>query len=163
VHAQSITGINIGGLAVSAHERVGGISASGLVVTGIDVWGIAAAPLVGGSEQIRGAGVGAAVLAHRITGVAAGGVVGLWRMGPPEQDEDRLHGIAAAILTETTDLTGFSVAAWNQVRGVQRGVTIGLSNQAAELHGIQIGILNTAGNNRGMFRMLPIVNAHFGR
>ena len=39
-------------------------------------------------------------------------------------------------------------------------LTIGVFNYAQELHGIQIGLLNFAGNNRGAARWLPIVNAH---
>ena len=43
----------------------------------------------------------------------------------------------------------------------KRGLTIGIFNKAEELEGIQIGLLNHAGNNRGMLRWLPLINAHF--
>jgi hypothetical protein len=39
------------------------------------------------------------------------------------------------------------------------GITIG--NSARVLNGIQIGVLNRAQNNRGVWRMLPLLNAHF--
>ena len=58
-------------------------------------------------------------------------------------------------------MQGVTIAGYNRIEGVQRGLAIGLFNSAKELHGIQIGLLNHAGNNRGIARWLPIVNAHF--
>ena len=40
------------------------------------------------------------------------------------------------------------------------GLPRGLLNRARELQGVQIGLLNYAGNN-GRFPWLPLVNAHF--
>ena len=37
---------------------------------------------------------------------------------------------------------------------------IGLVNYASELHGVQIGLLNWAGNNETL-KLFPILNAHF--
>jgi len=53
-----------------------------------------------------------------------------------------------------------SLSAYNRVRGLQRGVTIGIYNSAYVLKGIQVGVLNRAKNNRGIFRILPVLNAH---
>jgi hypothetical protein len=53
------------------------------------------------------------------------------------------------------------VSAYNQIRGLQAGVAIGLLNFARRLKGIQIGLLNIARNNPPPFRVLPIINAHF--
>ena len=44
-------------------------------------------------------------------------------------------------------LTGVSVSAVNYVDGTQRGLSIGLFNYAETLHGVQLGLLNYAGNN----------------
>jgi len=38
------------------------------------------------------------------------------------------------------------------------GLQIGLINAAGLLHGVQIGILNYAGNNPSWARILPLVN-----
>jgi hypothetical protein len=46
------------------------------------------------------------------------------------------------------------------VRGEQHGLTIGLFNYAESLDGVQVGLLNYAGNNRAGLRWLPIANAH---
>jgi hypothetical protein len=56
---------------------------------------------------------------------------------------------------------GLSVSAFNRIRGVQSGVAIGIVNYARELHGLQVGLVNIAGNNQGLARVLPLVNAHF--
>jgi hypothetical protein len=39
-------------------------------------------------------------------------------------------------------------------------LTIGVLNYARELHGFQAGVVNVAGNNRGLARVLPVLNFH---
>jgi hypothetical protein len=71
-------------------------------------------------------------------------------------------GVSTGIaMMRTRDLRGLSIAGYNEVRGVQVGVTIGVYNTADELHGVQLGLLNRAKNNAPPFRWLPIINAHF--
>jgi hypothetical protein len=73
-----------------------------------------------------------------------------------------VEGVSAAIaMMRTEDLRGLSIAGYNEVRGVQTGITIGLYNTADQLNGVQIGLLNRANNNRPPFRLLPLFNAHF--
>ncbi len=50
--------------------------------------------------------------------------------------------------------------AYNRAYGAQRGISIGLFNSAAELFGIQIGILNYAKNNPKFLQLLPLINLH---
>ena len=40
------------------------------------------------------------------------------------------------------------------------GLAIGLINYTRELDGVQIGLLNYAGNNPGWAKLLPFVNVH---
>ena len=54
-----------------------------------------------------------------------------------------------------------SVSAFNRIRGHQQGLAIGILNYARSLNGVQLGLLNYAGNNRPGLRWLPFVNAHF--
>jgi hypothetical protein len=71
--------------------------------------------------------------------------------------------VAGAYLrVEDGTLHGVATSAYNDVRGTQRGLTIGLLNRAYELHGLQIGILNYAGNRPAALRWLPVVNWNFG-
>jgi hypothetical protein len=58
-------------------------------------------------------------------------------------------------------MTGFSVSAFNHIKGSQQGLTIGIFNYAEHLQGIQLGLLNFAGNNRRGLQWLPLINAHF--
>ena len=66
----------------------------------------------------------------------------------------------AVYKVEVDDWEGLSVAAWNQHHSRMRGLSIGLLNRTENLHGVQIGLLNYAGNNAN-FRWLPLINAHF--
>lgn len=43
------------------------------------------------------------------------------------------------------------------------GVSISCVNVAEELHGVQIGLLNYAANNKKPFKKLPFINFHFRR
>lgn len=136
-----LTGLNVGGLATVTQGEVSGINVSGLAtVAEGDVRGLTVSGL-------------ANVASDRLSGLAV--TVGV-NVAPETQ------GIAiAAARLRTETLTGLSVAGYNQVLGIQRGITIGLYNKADELHGVQLGLLNFAGNNRGPARWLPILNMHF--
>jgi hypothetical protein len=46
------------------------------------------------------------------------------------------------------------------MKGVQRGLAIGIVNYAQELHGLQVGLINIARNNSPGTRVLPIANWH---
>jgi hypothetical protein len=61
---------------------------------------------------------------------------------------------------DTHRLTGLSISAYNRVRGLQAGMAVGLYNSADELHGVQIGVVNRAKNNKAPFRILPVLNVH---
>jgi hypothetical protein len=57
-------------------------------------------------------------------------------------------------------LRGLAVGSFNQLKGTQHGLAIGIVNYAEELHGVQVGLLNIARNNSSGTRVLPIVNVH---
>jgi hypothetical protein len=48
---------------------------------------------------------------------------------------------------EEVSLRGVSVSGFNDIRGTQRGLTIGLINYARTLNGVQLGLVNIARNN----------------
>jgi len=58
-------------------------------------------------------------------------------------------------------ITGVSVSAFNRIRGEQHGLAIGVFNYTPSLHGVQVGLINWAGNNPSGLKLLPILNAHF--
>jgi hypothetical protein len=76
-----------------------------------------------------------------------------------------VRGLALApayfYIPEDGRLSGVSISAFNRILGEQRGFVIGIFNYARSLHGVQVGVLNWAGNNRSGLKLLPIANAHF--
>jgi hypothetical protein len=80
---------------------------------------------------------------------------------------EHLHGLMVGGYTvrvvERGSLRGVGVSAFNDIRGIQRGLTLGLVNHAWTLHGMQVGIINIAKNNPKGRRVLPIVNWNFDK
>ena len=153
-----LRGIALGGLAAGSAAGVDGIAVGGLGVgSGGDLQGIAVGGLgIGFGGTIRGLAVAAlGVAAARIRGAVAALAAG-------GQDVEGVV-IAPAYFDAINDgqFTGFSVSAFNRIRGDQRGLVIGIVNYAARLHGVQIGLLNWADNNPSGLKILPIANAHF--
>jgi hypothetical protein len=156
IAGSDLTGISIGGLAAISNGSARGLMVGGLgTIIGLNMDGIAVAGLglvAGGRLTGAGATLGYLRAHESIRGVALGG----YRVR-----SESAQGMTGAVFrVQLEELTGFSAAAWNDL-GVQRGLVIGIFNRARELHGVQIGLLNYAGNNRGMARLLPLVNAHF--
>jgi hypothetical protein len=50
-----------------------------------------------------------------------------------------------------------NISAFNDVRGMQQGLAIGIFNYARTLDGVQVGLLNYAGN-KSRLRLLPLLN-----
>ncbi len=149
-------GINIGGLAAVAQGGMRGLSVGGLAVvaeegvSGLTVAGLA----IVGLESVRGIAVtlGAVESASSVRGLAVAG----YRIKSPD-----VRGFVIPVAWLRAEaLRGVSISAYNRVLASQRGLTIGLVNYARELHGFQLGVLNIAGNNRGVARVLPVMNAH---
>lgn len=118
-------------------------------ISGIAVGGVG----VGAGGELKGLGIGGVgVEAQRITGIALAGF---------GAGGTRITGVALAPayvkIEEGGVLEGAAVSAFNNVRGRQRGLTIGILNIAEELHGLQIGLLNIAWN-KDSFPVLPIAN-----
>ena len=62
---------------------------------------------------------------------------------------------------KTPDLAGLAVSSYNDVRGVNRGVSIGIYNYTRSISGVQIGLLNYVRDNPDGLRLLPFFNADF--
>ncbi|HKV52453.1 MAG TPA: hypothetical protein VJO52_14765 [Gemmatimonadaceae bacterium] len=169
----NVTGVSIAGLGAGAGNRVRGLSVAGLGVgAGQSIEGVSVAGLgVGAGTSVRGLsvagigiGAGSTVEGIMIAGVGVGAprvrglVVSLAAGG--EDVKGALLAPAWVHIPRDGSFTGFSVSAFNQVKGTQHGFTLGIVNFARELHGVQLGLLNYAGNNRGIAKLLPFVNAH---
>jgi len=144
---QDIKGIVFTGLGAGAGRDITGIAISGVGVgagqhmTGVSLSGVAA----GAGGTLRG--IHAAGIGIILSGFAAGGHdVYALSMAPGyfKIDHDGRQ-------------RGVSIAAFNRIRGVQEGLTIGIVNWTRQLEGIQIGLINGAGNKKRM-RWMPFVN-----
>jgi hypothetical protein len=136
-----VDGLLFGGLGAGAGRRIRGIAIGGLGVgAGEAIEGLAVAVVGVGAPRVRGI---AAALA--VGGKDVGGVV----LAPA------YHRIEAG-----GRFTGIAASAYNDIRGEQRGLVVGIFNYATSLQGVQLGLLNWAGNNPDGLKLLPIANAH---
>ena len=166
----SVHGLSVGGIGVGAGGEVSGISVAGIGIgaggslSGLNVAGIAA----GAGRDVTGLTVAG-------IGIGAGGTLRWISLAGVGIGAPRIEGFAAApavgaenargvivapvyMRIEHGTFTGVSASAFNQVKGTQRGLTIGVLNYARTLHGVQLGVLNYARSNRAPFRLLPLVN-----
>jgi hypothetical protein len=157
VSNSDIFGVVVGGLGAVANRDIRGIAVAGLgTVANGDLSGIALGGLATvANRDVTGAGLaGLALVANgSITGVGIGGLAVV--------ADREIRGLAVAgYSVDSHRLAGVSVSAYNRIRGPQRGLAIGLYNSAYELHGVQIGVLNRAKNNKAPFKILPLLNVH---
>lgn len=154
ISEDDMTGLNLGGLATVSGGEIKGVSGSMLAVvaqnsiTGISIGGVA----VASEGPIRGASFSLGVVTSdkEIWGISFAG----YKVKSP-----KIRGINFTILAmEVDDFSGVAFGGYNNVRGIQTGITFGVLNVAKELRGIQIGILNYAANNPPPFRWLPVLN-----
>ena len=169
---ESVSGVLVGGAGAGAGEHATGVLVGGLGAgaggraTGLLVGGLA----VGAGDRMTGIGLslGAVGAGDRFSGIGLGGVA----VGAG----DEMTGLAVAgVGVGSSNLTGLfltggyarvqdgalrgvSLSGWNDIRGTQRGLTIGIYNYTRELRGIQIGLLNVAHNNPVWARVLPGLN-----
>jgi hypothetical protein len=169
--AQDATGIIIGGLGSGVGGSVRGAMIGGLGsgvggdATGIFINGFGMG--AGGTISfltINGFGLGA----PRIHGAAIAGAV----IGAPEAKGLMLAGAWLRIREEEGDddrsarfrrsggalFQGVGVSAFNQIKGRQNGLTIGLLNYAWSLSGVQLGLLNIVRDNPPGRKVLPLLN-----
>lgn len=173
VAEQRLRGIAVGGLAAVGDHGIDGIAAGGIVsLAEGNVNGITAGGLIAITEgRLTGASLSPLVsfVDGEVRGVNASGVFTFTRGTARGVSAsvgvvagDTLVGLAVAGLYERSrELRGVSVAGWNDVRGMQRGITIGLYNYARTIRGVQLGLLNHVRSNPRGLRLLPIFNTKF--
>ncbi len=189
VAQHDLRGVNIGGLGTVAQGDISGLSISGLgLVTQGEIAGCSVAGLgivskgmmyglniaglgVVGQEGITGvnvAGLGCVAM-KEIAGVSitvgmvrsergiTGVTIGGYRLKAPV-----ITGANVSVLwTESTELTGVTVAGYNRTFGMQQGLVVGIFNHTETLLGVQIGLLNYVEDNPSWARILPFINANF--
>lgn len=144
-------GLTLGGLGSAVGGSMMGVSMAGI---GVDVGKDATGILLGGVgvgvgrrfSGIAGA-LGGVKVGERLQGIAAGGLM---------VTAKDVHGVTVGILNGTR-LHGFAL---RNVNDHHRGLAIGGINFTRKLEGVQIGLLNYAGNNPRWARLLPVINVH---
>jgi len=169
----NVTGITIAGVGLGAGENLTGLSlALGGIGAGEKVRGITVAGIgVGAGQELKG--ITAAVVgvgSPKVTGFAAALAVGgldikgimiapaYFRVGGGTRTND-----AGEKSEEEGMMTGVSVSAFNQIKGEQRGVSIGVVNYTKRIKGFQLGVINIVKENPRGLRVLPIFNTRFGK
>jgi len=173
VASRDLHGISVGGLAVVGNGSAAGVTLSSLaVVADGGAYGVSAAGLaIVADGGLYGVGLGglAVVATGPLVGVGASvgavvadpGVRGFALAGYHVEGAHWIRGFAGSVIwNRAVDLTGVAVGGYNCINGEQHGLTIGLYNYARSLHGVQLGLLNNARNNKGIWRVLPLLNVH---
>jgi hypothetical protein len=184
----SMAGLIAGGLGAGAGDDMRGIAVGGLGVgAGRDVWGLAVGGLgVGSGESASGiliGGLGAGA-GEDVTGIAIGGIgvgagkrvagiaIGGVGVGAGEAIDGlaiagigagapRMRGvILAGTYVRAASVTGCAAGGWVRADESLAGLSIAVLNTTPALHGVQIGLLNHAGNNPRGFKWLPGLNLH---
>ena len=73
----------------------------------------------------------------------------------------RFSLILIIIIAGLTQLNAQYVNIPSDIRGTQKGISIGIFNYTWDIAGIQLGILNYVKSNPKGLRMLPIFNTKF--
>ena len=134
-------------------DRLRGFAAGGLGVGGDDLEGLFLGGLGVGGNRLTGLSVGGlGVGGDHLTGLSIAGLA-VWA--------DEIRGTAlSALHIRADELRGVHIAPWVHALHESHGLSIAAFNYSRELHGLQLGVLNWAGNNRGILKLLPLVNYH---
>jgi hypothetical protein len=140
---QNVTGLTIGGLAAGAGQKMTGVNIGGLGVgAGQELCGLSFALLGAGSPTIEGV---------TVAGLAVGGV--------------EITGLTVALahvrIEDDGILTGLTASAFTYIKGLLKGVSLGIVNYAYEVSGIQIGLVNFVADNPSGLKILPLFNTSF--
>lgn len=148
-------GLSIAGIGIGAGGSVTGLTVTGIGMgAGGDVTGVQLAGVgIGAGGTLRWVSVaGIGIGAPRIEGLAIASAVGA----------EQVRGVVIAPfyfkIANNGRVNGVNISAFNNVRGTQQGLAIGIFNYARSLDGAQFGLLNYAGNKSRGTRLLPIFN-----
>jgi hypothetical protein len=158
--ARKFNGLNIG-LLGSGSATINGVAVNILGVGAEYSRGV----MIGGMFNLlnchSGVAVGMTLQADTLNGLGVGMGIGNSAFGNPSKGVV-LNGIGVAVLgCEVAVLNGLAASLVTNLIQVQHGVSIAAYNKTQELHGVQFGLLNYAGNNRKLFRWMPLVNFNF--
>ena len=152
-------GLTIGGLGCGAGENMIGLQAAllgmgaGENLSGINLAGLG----MGAGSHLKGISVvGLGAGAPKVSGITIAGI------GSGGQELKGIFVSGALIkVVDDGQLTGFAASAFNQIKGTQKGVSLGIVNYTYKLKGFQIGLINIVRDNPKYLRILPLINWNF--
>jgi hypothetical protein len=156
----SANGIQIGGFGVRSEKIINGIQFGGLFAKSKSVNGVIIGGLGVTANRINGLGIGGyfGVSADTLNGVFVGLGIGARGNNSPNKI---INGLAVGIISVGAEkVKGVTSAILYCYSSKQYGLSIAGFNKTENLHGIQVGIINYAGNNPKLLKWLPIINFH---
>lgn len=108
-------------------------------------------------SKLNGVGISAfGVVPDTLNGLG----VGLFLSSDRKHEERILNGVGLSIFgADAGKMNGFYIGGYCS-SDRQKGLSIALFNHTKGLHGLQLGVINYAGNNRKLFRWMPFFNVH---
>lgn len=153
--SERINGVNISFAVVSSVMN-------GLQIGGIGTYtkrtnGLSIASIWQTSEKMNGVAVSFGIDSDTLNGL----FVGFGLSSPRRIIDDRvINGLAIGVFVAAEKIRGVAIALGESYSKKQIGISISASNKTDELHGLQIGLINYAGNNPRLLRWLPLINFH---
>lgn len=141
-------GLSLGGIVNSAYGGRSGISIGGLFLNSPfgKINGIGLSSLWLSGDTLNGIFISTAI------------------SGSGSKEIKRANGVFIGLLGVTaSEIKGVCIASLLVRSESQKGLTIALINKTNRLNGVQIGLLNYAGNNPNGLKWLPVINMHFGK
>lgn len=154
-HIGSMNGLHID-LLGGGSATTNGVSLAGFVNHSVRINGVALTTIWIGCSRLNGAGTAFFVDVDTLNGFGAGFAIGPTR----EVAQGRLNGLVIGGLIAAERTNGLMIAILASRAKRHCGVSVAGFNQATELHGVQFGLLNYAGNNPKLLRWLPFMNFH---
>jgi len=156
----SFNGISVG-ISLNHDSICNGISVGIIGMGAKKINGITFGTIGVVAEKLNGIGIsGLAVAGDTLNGIFLG-LFGSTYMN--FQKNGLIKGITIGAITgaNANKMKGISIGGIINNVDEHKGVMIALINKSDELHGIQFGLLNYAGNNRRFLRWIPIINFNF--
>jgi|WetSurMetagenome_2_1015567.scaffolds.fasta_scaffold618445_1 hypothetical protein len=154
--AKLINGINV---SFSVNSKVSnGIQLCGLVSNSETINGISIAPTSHNARKINGFASSFWINSDTLNGLFIGFGVAA---SEPIISNKVIDGVAVGIMTVGAEkVKGATICMFWCYSKEQCGLSIAGYNRTEYLHGLQIGLLNYAGNNPKLLRRLPLLNFH---
>lgn len=153
---ERINGMNISFSLES--EITNGIQVAALVSHSLEINGISIASIRHNAQKINGFATSYGIVSDTLNGGFVGFAIAAV---DPQFPEKVINGLAVGLMIVGAEkVRGVSVSFGTCYSKEHCGLSVSGFNKTENLHGLQIGLLNYAGNNPKLLRWLPLINFH---